>query len=479
MSRQLMKHACYIDGKWVTSQAQGAIDVTNPATGEVIGNVPNLGATETQAAIQAADKALADWAGRTASERAAILQRFYNLMLEERESLAAILTAEQGKPLKEARGEIVYAASFLEWFAEEAKRAYGEVIPAKQADKRIIVLKQPIGVVAAITPWNFPSAMITRKIGPALAAGCTVVLKPAEQTPFSALALAALAEEAGVPPGVFNVITGNAADIGGELTSSPVVRKISFTGSTEIGKLLMRQSADTIKKLSLELGGNAPFIVFDDADLDAAVEGAVISKYRNAGQTCVCANRFYVHEDVYDAFAAKLTKAVSTLKAGNGADQDTDLGPLIDQDAKAKVHSHLQDALSRGARVLCGGAPSDSEDPFFPATVLSDVPADALLAREETFGPIAGLIRFCEDDEVIAAANNSQSGLAAYFYSSDMSRIWKVAEGLEVGMVGINTGLISTEVAPFGGVKQSGLGREGSHHGLDDYMELKYLCMAV
>ncbi|MES2301681.1 MAG: NAD-dependent succinate-semialdehyde dehydrogenase [Pseudomonadota bacterium] len=454
-------------------------DVTNPATGEVIAAVPDMGATETHRAIAAAHAAMPDWAGRTAGERAAILRRLFDLMMAERDALAEILTREQGKALKEAKGEIAYAAEFIDWFAEEGKRAYGEVIPAHAADKRIVVLRQPIGVVGTITPWNFPSAMITRKIGPALAAGCTVVLKPASQTPLSALALAALAQEAGIPPGVFNVVTGSASQIGGELTTNPLVRKISFTGSTEIGRLLMRQSAETIKKLSLELGGNAPFIVFDDADLDAAVDGALASKFRNAGQTCVCTNRFYVQAGIHDAFVARLAERVNGMKLGNGMDATTDLGPLIDAKAVAKVEEHVADALGKGATLVTGGVRSAIGECFFEPTVVSGVTGAMAVAHEETFGPLAAIIRFDDEADAIAAANASEFGLAGYFYSCDMARIWRVAEALETGIVGINTGLISTAVAPFGGVKQSGLGREGSRHGLDDYMELKYLCMGI
>lgn len=469
----------YIDGKWCDAEASGTISVTDPATGEVITTVPNMGAQETARAIAAADAALPAWRAKTAGERAKILRRLFDLIMEHQDALGELLSREQGKPLTEAKGEIAYAASFIEWFAEEGKRAYGEVIPSHAPDRRIVCLKQPIGVVAAITPWNFPAAMITRKMGPALAAGCTMVLKPASATPLSALALAMLAEQAGVPAGVFNVLTGSARTIGGELTRNPAVRKISFTGSTEVGRELMRQSADTIKKLSMELGGNAPFLVFDDADIDAAVEGALVSKFRNGGQTCVCTNRFYVQDGVYDAFVEKLAARVLEMKVGRGMDAGIDIGPLIDNAAVQKVEEHLADALARGAKILAGGARSDLGGSFFQPTVISDVTSDMMIAREETFGPLAGVIRFTDEADAIAQANDSEFGLASYFYARDISRVWRVAEALEAGMVGINTGLISTEVAPFGGVKQSGLGREGSRHGLDDYMEIKYLCMGI
>ncbi|MDI1294618.1 MAG: NAD-dependent succinate-semialdehyde dehydrogenase [bacterium] len=474
-----LHQSAYIDGAWVAADDGGTIAVTNPATGERLGSVPNMGGAETDRAIEAARIAMPAWAARTAKDRATILRRFFDLMTANQDALGELLTREQGKPLAEAKGEIAYAASFIEWFAEEAKRAYGDVIPGHAVDRRIICLKQPIGVVGAITPWNFPAAMITRKIGPALAAGCTVVLKPASQTPFSALALAALAEEAGVPKGVFNVVTGSARAIGGALTASPVVRKISFTGSTEVGRELMRQSADTIKKLSLELGGNAPFLVFDDADVDAAVEGAIISKFRNAGQTCVCTNRFYVQDGIYDAFVAKLGARTAALRVGNGMDEGVEAGPLIDDAAMRKVEVHIADALEKGARIITGGGPSDLGGTYVTPTVLADVTADMKIASEETFGPLAGIIRFTEESDAIAQANATEFGLASYFYARDISRVWRVAEALEAGMVGINTGLISTEVAPFGGVKQSGLGREGSRHGLDDYLEIKYLCMGI
>ena len=474
---RLFRQSCYVDGAWIDAPSGGTIGVDNPATGEIVGTVPKLGAAETRAAIEAADRALPGWRKKTAKERAAVLRRWYELMIANQEDLARLMTIEQGKPLVESRGEVVYAASFLEWFGEEAKRVYGDTIPGHQPDKRIVVIKQPIGVVACITPWNFPLAMITRKAGPALAAGCTVVLKPASQTPFSALALAELAERAGVPKGVFNVVTGSASEIGGELTANPAVKKLSFTGSTEIGKLLMQQCAATVKKVSLELGGNAPFIVFDDADLDAAVEGAMASKYRNTGQTCVCVNRIYVQDGVYDAFAAKLADAVTKLKPAPGLEAGATQGPLIDDKAVAKVEEHIQDALGKGARVIVGGRRHALGGRFFEPTVLADVDHGALMAREETFGPVAPLFRFTTDDEAIAMANDTEFGLATYFYGRDIGRVWRVAEALESGMIGINTGLISTEVAPFGGVKESGLGREGSKYGLEEFLEIKYLCL--
>lgn len=479
MSRILLKQHCYIDGAWVAADDGAMLDVVNPATGERIAAVPRMGAVETRRAIDAARAALPAWSAMTAAERARILRRMFDLMIEEQDALGELLTREQGKVLREAKGEIAYAAAFLEWFAEEAKRAYGDVVPGHAADKRILVLKQPIGVVGAITPWNFPSAMITRKIGPALAAGCTVVLKPASQTPLSALALAALAEEAGVPPGVFNVVTGSAGEIGGELTANRHVRKISFTGSTEIGRTLMRQSAGTIKKLSLELGGNAPFIVFDDADVDAAVEGAIASKYRNSGQTCVCTNRFYVQAGVYAAFVEKLAARVRAMTLGDGLDAASDLGPLIDDKAVAKVEEHVADALARGGVLVAGGRRGPAGGSFYEPTVIAHATSDMAVAHEETFGPLAAVIRFETEEEALRLANDSEFGLAGYFYSRDIARVWRVAEALETGIVGVNTGIISTEVAPFGGVKQSGLGREGSRHGLDDYMELKYLCIGL
>src|SRR4249919_2297066 len=474
---KLFREACYIDGAWIPAGVGGAIDVDNPATGKILGTVPRLGRAETRGAIDAANSAWPVWRAKSAKERATILRKWHDLMMANQEDLAVLMTTEQGKPLIESRGEIEYAASFIEWFAEEAKRVYGDTIPGHQADKRIVVIKQPIGVVACITPWNFPLAMITRKAGPAIAAGCTVVLKPASQTPFSALALAELGERAGVPKGVLNVMTGAASEIGGELTSNPVVRKLSFTGSTETGKLLMAQCATTVKKLSLELGGNAPFIVFDDANWDAAVEGAILSKYRNTGQTCVCANRLLVHDTVYDAFASRLADAVRKLKPAPGTDATATQGPLIDDKAVEKVESHIADATSKGARILLGGKRHALGGRFFEPTILVDVTTAMAVAREETFGPVAPLFRFKTEDEAVALANDTEFGLAAYFYGRDIGRIWRVAEALEYGIVGINTGIISTEVAPFGGVKESGLGREGSKYGLEEFLEIKYLCM--
>jgi succinate-semialdehyde dehydrogenase/glutarate-semialdehyde dehydrogenase len=475
----LFRQQAYVDGAWVDADSGQTIAVNNPATGEILGTVPKLGAAETRRAIEAANRALPAWRALTAKERAQKLRRWFELLMENQEDLARLMTLEQGKPLAEARGEIAYAASFIEWFAEEAKRVYGDTIPGHQADKRLIVIKQPVGVTAAITPWNFPAAMITRKAGPALAAGCTMVVKPASQTPFSALALAALAERAGIPAGVLSVVTGSASEIGDELTGNPIVRKLSFTGSTEIGRQLMAQCAPDIKKLSLELGGNAPFIVFDDADLDKAVEGAMASKYRNAGQTCVCANRLYVQEGVYDAFVEKLKAAVAGLKVGNGLEEGVTTGPLIDDKAVAKVREHIDDALGKGAQVVLGGQSHALGGSFFEPTILVDVPRDARVSREETFGPLAPLFRFRDEDEVIAMANDTEFGLAAYFYARDLSRVFRVAEALEYGMVGINTGIISNEVAPFGGVKASGLGREGSKYGIEEYLELKYLCLGL
>ncbi|WP_313393947.1 NADP-dependent succinate-semialdehyde dehydrogenase [Pseudomonas sp.] len=474
---QLFRQQAFINGEWLDADSGQTIKVTNPATGEVIGTVPKMGTAETRRAIEAADKALPAWRALTAKERSAKLRRWFELMIENQEDLARLMTTEQGKPLAEAKGEIAYAASFIEWFAEEAKRIYGDTIPGHQADKRLIVIKQPIGVTAAITPWNFPAAMITRKAGPALAAGCTMVLKPASQTPYSALALVELANRAGIPAGVLSVVTGSAGEVGGELTGNSLVRKLSFTGSTEIGRQLMEECAKDIKKVSLELGGNAPFIVFDDADLDKAVEGAIISKYRNNGQTCVCANRIYVQDGVYDAFAQKLAAAVAKLKIGNGLEEGTTTGPLIDGKAVAKVQEHIDDAVSKGAKVLAGG--KIIEGNFFEPTILVDVPKSAAVAKEETFGPLAPLFRFKDEAEVIAMSNDTEFGLASYFYARDMSRVFRVAEALEYGMVGINTGLISNEVAPFGGIKASGLGREGSKYGIEDYLEIKYLCISI
>jgi len=474
--RRLFHEACYIDGAWVSSPGNAAISVDNPATGELLGSVPKLGAAEARAAVNAAHAAFPAWSRKTGKERAAVLRRWFDLMMENQEDLARLMTLEQGKPLAESKGEVAYAAAFLEWFGEEAKRVYGDTIPGHQADKRIVVLKQPIGVVACITPWNFPLAMITRKAGPAIAAGCTVVLKPAAQTPFSALALAELAERAGVPKGVFNVITGSAKEIGGELTSNPIVKKLSFTGSTEVGKVLMAQCATTIKKLSLELGGNAPFIVFEDADLDGAVEGAVASKYRNTGQTCVCTNRLLVADGVYEAFAEKLAVAVRKLKPAPGLETGATQGPLIDDAAVAKVEDHIRDAQAKGAKVLLGGRRHALGGRFFEPTILTEVTPDMAVSREETFGPVAPLFRFKTEAQAVELANATEFGLAAYFYGRDLSRVWRVAEALEYGIVGINTGLISTEVAPFGGVKESGLGREGSKYGMEEYLEIKYLC---
>ena len=475
----LFRQQAYIDGAWLDADGGQTIEVSNPASGEVLGSVPKMGAAETRRAIEAAERALPAWRDLTAKERSQTLRRWYELILENQEDLARLMTLEQGKPLTESRGEIAYAASFIEWFAEEAKRIYGDTIPGHQKDKRIIVIKQPIGETAAITPWNFPSAMITRKAGPALAAGCTMVVKPASQTPFSALALAELAERAGIPKGVFSVVTGSAGDIGSELTSNPVVRKITFTGSTEIGAKLMEQCAPGIKKVSLELGGNAPFLVFDDADLDEAVKGAMQSKYRNAGQTCVCVNRIYVQEGVYKAFAEKFQAAVEKLKIGNGLDDGVDVGPLIDDRAAAKVREHIEDAVSQGAQVVTGGKAHSLGGSYFEPTLMINVPHTAKVAREETFGPLAPLFRFKDEDEAIALANETEFGLAAYFYARDLGRVFRVAEALESGMVGVNTGMISTEVAPFGGVKSSGLGREGSKYGIEDYLEIKYLCLSL
>jgi succinate-semialdehyde dehydrogenase/glutarate-semialdehyde dehydrogenase len=473
----LLKQACYIDGAWVAADDGATIAVTNPATGAVIANVPYCGAAETERAVVAAERAFQSWRERTAGERSRILRRWYELLLAHQDDLAAIMTAEQGKPLAEAKGEIAYAASYLEWFAEEGKRAYGDVIPSPFADRQVVVTKEPVGVCAAITPWNFPSAMITRKAGPALAAGCTMVLKPAEQTPLSALALAELGERAGVPAGVFNVVIGKATAIGGVLTASPVVRKLTFTGSTGVGRLLMQQCAGTIKKLSLELGGNAPFIVFDDADVDAAVAGAIASKYRNAGQTCVCSNRFLVQAGIYETFAAKLAEAVAALKVGAGTEDGVTQGPLIDEAAIAKVESLVADAVGKGARVVTGGKRHALGRTWYEPTILADVTPAMAVAKEEIFGPVAPLFRFETEEQAIAMANDTEFGLASYFYSQSHARVWRVSRKLEYGMVGINTGLISTEVAPFGGVKNSGLGREGSKYGLDEYMEIKYLSL--
>ncbi len=473
----LLREHCFIDGRWTLADNGGTLAVHNPATGKALGVIPNMGAAEARRAIAAAAQALPSWAARTAKDRSIVLRRWFDLILQHQEDLATLMTAEQGKPLAESKGEIAYAASFIEWFAEEGKRLYGDIIPGHQADKRILVLRQPVGVVAAITPWNFPSAMITRKAGPALAAGCTMVLKPATQTPYSALALAELSDRAGIPQGVFNVITGSAAAIGGEMTANPTVRKVTFTGSTEVGKKLMAQCAGTIKKLSLELGGNAPFIVFDDADLDAAVQGAIASKYRNTGQTCVCANRLLVQEGVYQEFAKKLTAAVGKLRVGDGLEGATDQGPLIDAKAVAKVEEHVADAVAKGASVALGGKRHALGGTFFEPTILTGVTSGMLVAREETFGPVAPLFKFKTEAEAIAMANDTEFGLAAYLYTRDLARSWRVSEAIQYGIVGLNTGIISTEVAPFGGVKESGIGREGSKYGILDYTEMKYICV--
>ncbi|QYX65855.1 NADP-dependent succinate-semialdehyde dehydrogenase [Shewanella putrefaciens] len=475
----LLRQQCYINGQWCDAESKETVAIANPATGAVIASVPVMGQVETQAAIKAAEAALPAWRALTAKERSAKLRRWFELLNENSDDLALLMTTEQGKPLAEAKGEVTYAASFIEWFAEEAKRIYGDTIPGHQGDKRLMVIKQPVGVTAAITPWNFPAAMITRKAAPALAAGCTMVVKPAPQTPFTALALAELAERAGIPAGVFSVVTGDAVAIGNEMCSNPIVRKLSFTGSTNVGIKLMEQCAPTLKKLSLELGGNAPFIVFNDANIDAAVEGAMIAKYRNAGQTCVCANRIYVQDGVYDEFALKLSTAVGKLKVGEGIKEGVTTGPLINAAAVEKVQSHLVDAITKGASVVAGGKVHDLGGNFFEPTVLTNVDKSMLVAREETFGPLAPLFKFSDVDDVIKQANDTEFGLAAYFYGRDISLVWKVAEALEYGMVGVNTGLISTEVAPFGGMKSSGLGREGSKFGIEEYLEMKYICMSV
>jgi len=470
----------YIAGDWVAADSGATLNVTNPARGDVVAKVADCGVAETTRAIDAAYMAQKPWAARTGKDRAAVLRRWYELMVENADDLAAILTAEMGKPLAEAKGEILYGASFIEWFSEEAKRVYGETIPGHQESKRIIVLKQPVGVVASITPWNFPNAMIARKVGPALAVGCAFVAKPAAETPLSALAMALLAERAGVPKGVFSVVPSSAAaDIGKEFTSNPKVRKLTFTGSTQVGRILLAQGAERVMKMSMELGGNAPFIVFDDADIDAAVEGAMIAKYRNNGQTCVCANRIYVQDGIYDAFAAKLAEAVGKMKVGDGFEDGTIAGPLITQAAVKKVEAHIADATAKGATITTGGHRHALGGTFFEPTILTGVTRDMIVTNDETFGPVAPLFRFTDEDDVIAQANDTIFGLASYFYANNLSRVWRVAEALEYGMVGVNTGLISTEVAPFGGVKQSGLGREGSHHGVEDYLELKYICMEV
>jgi len=474
---RLLRQQCYVGGEWIDADTGATDPVTNPADGEGIGTIPALGAAETRRAVEAAHAAYPAWRGKTAKERSLLLRRWHELMLEHQEDLAILMTAEQGKPLAESRGEVVYGASFIEWFAEEAKRAYGDVIPTPSNDRRIVVTKEPVGVVACITPWNFPIAMITRKAGPALAAGCTVVARPATSTPYSALALGELAARAGIPAGVFNVITGPSKAVGGELTANPFVRKLSFTGSTEVGKLLLEQCAGTVKKVSMELGGNAPFIVFDDADIDAAVEGAIASKYRNTGQTCVCANRFLVQNRVHDEFARKLAQAASQLRVGPGLLGETDQGPLIDMAAVEKVEAHIQDAVDGGATILTGGKRHSLGGSFFEPTVITGVTPAMKVAREETFGPLAPIFRFETEDEAIRLANDTEFGLAAYFYSRDIGRTWRVGEALEYGIVGINVGVISTEVAPFGGMKESGIGREGSHYGLDEFLEVKYLCI--
>lgn len=474
----LLRQACLIRGQWVAADSGQTIEVTNPATGETLGTVPRCGAEETRRAIEAADESLGVWRSKTAGERSQILRKWHDLLMENQEDLAWIMTAEQGKPMSESRGEIAYAAGFFEWFAEEAKRVYGDVIPQTVASQRLVVVKQPVGVVAAVTPWNFPSAMITRKAGAALAAGCTMVVKPATATPFSALAIGELAQRAGVPVGVFSVVTGASGAIGGELTSNPMVRKLTFTGSTEVGKKLMQDCAGTMKRISMELGGNAPFIVFDDADIDAAVEGAMACKYRNAGQTCVCANRIYVQTGVYDEFCGKLARAVEGLKVGNGVEEGVQQGPLIDMAAVETVEYHTKDAVEKGGRVLAGGSRHALGGSFFAPTIIADVTDEMLVAREETFGPLAPIFRFETEAEVVQRANATEYGLAAYFFTRDLGRTWRVGENLEFGLVGINSGVISNPAAPFGGIKESGNGREGSKYGLDDYLEIKYMCMA-
>jgi succinate-semialdehyde dehydrogenase/glutarate-semialdehyde dehydrogenase len=473
----LFRQQCYVNGSWVNAASGVTIAVDNPATGTILGQIPRCGAAETREAIDAAARALPAWSKKVAKERAAVLRRWHDLIMANQEDLARLMTYEQGKPLHESRWEVAYSASFLEWFAEEAKRVYGDTVPTPHADKRIVLIKQPVGVVACITPWNFPLAMLTRKAGPAIAAGCTVVSKPATQAPYCSLALAELAERAGLPKGVLNVITGSATEIGGELTSNPIVRKLSFTGSTEVGKLLMAQCAGTVKRVSMELGGNAPFIVFDDADLDQAVEGAIASKYRNSGQTCACTNRILVQEGVYDAFAAKLTAAVAKLKTAQGFEEGSSQGPLIDDRAVEHVEELIQDAVAGGARVIAGGHRHAAGSRFFEPTVLADAKPSMRIAREETFGPVAPLFRFKTEEEAIAFANDTEYGLASYFFGRDIARVWRVAEALEYGMVGINTGLISTEVAPWTGIKESGIGREGSKYGIEEYLDVKYLCM--
>jgi succinate-semialdehyde dehydrogenase/glutarate-semialdehyde dehydrogenase len=475
--KRLFRQQCYVDGAWVDADDKATLTVVNPATGVPVGTVPKMGVAETRRAIEAANAAWPAWRAKTAKERSILLRKWFDLMMANQEDLAKLMTVEQGKPIAESRGEIAYGASFIEWFAEEGKRIYGDTIPTHAPDKRIVVIKQPIGVCAAVTPWNFPNAMITRKAGPALAAGCTMVIKPASQTPYSALALCELAERAGIPKGVLSVVTGSAGPIGKELTTNPLVRKFTFTGSTEIGKLLMQQCATTVKKVSLELGGNAPFIVFDDADLASAVEGAMASKFRNTGQTCVCANRIFVQDGVYDQFSKMLSERVSQMKVGNGLEDGNLQGPLIDMKAVEKVEEHIEDALAKGAKVLTGGKRHEKGGQFFQPTVLANVTTDMKVTHEETFGPVAPLYRFKSEDELLKLANNTEYGLASYFYSRDIGRIWRIAEGLESGIVGINVGIISNEIAPFGGIKESGIGREGSKYGIEEFVEVKYLCM--
>ncbi len=475
--QSLFRQQCYIDGQWMDADDGATIDVTNPADNSIVGTIPKMGAAETKRAVDAANVALPAWRALLAKERAGKLRRWFELMIENQDDLAVLMTTEQGKPLTESKGEIVYAASFIEWFAEEGKRIYGDTIPQHQSDKRIVVIKEPIGVCAAITPWNFPSAMITRKAAPALAAGCTMVVKPATATPYSAFALCELAERAGIPKGVLSVVSGSSSAIGGEMTSNPIVRKLTFTGSTEVGKKLMQQCAGTVKKMSMELGGNAPFIVFDDADIESAVQGAMMSKYRNTGQTCVCANRLLVQDSVYDEFAEKLGNAVAEMKVGNGFDDGVNQGPLIDVAAIEKVEEHIADAVAKGASVAVGGSRHELGGTFFQPTVLTNVTTEMKVANDETFGPVAPLFKFSSEEEAIKMANDTEFGLAAYFYSRDLGRVWRVSEAVEYGIVGINTGIISNEVAPFGGVKESGIGREGSKYGIDEFLEVKYLCM--